>query len=78
MTDSIGPTGKFPRGKLDDSDEGELILGVAADHEAGLVRLNFGTPVAWMAMPPDVAVAFANSIIGKAIELGWEEAKHDR
>jgi hypothetical protein len=49
----MGPTGKFPQGKVHANDEGELVIGVAADVAHGQVVVNFGTPVAWFALPPD-------------------------
>lgn len=62
----FGPTGKFPRGKLNEDDEGELTMGVAAD--GGTVILNFGKPVAWVGLPPALARELAASLIKKADE----------
>lgn len=31
--DLLGATGKFPKGKMNDDDEGELKLGIAKDSE---------------------------------------------
>jgi hypothetical protein len=39
----LGPTGKFPSGKLSEIDEGELRFAVGGYH--GKVILNFGAPV---------------------------------
>jgi hypothetical protein len=64
MPDKLGPTGKFPQGKLNESDEGELI--VALSSEKNMVRIDFGTPCAWVCLPPDDALAFAYAIIGRA------------
>jgi len=63
---TIGATGKFPYGKVDPTDEGELVLAVAYDRVHNLVRIEFGKPVAWMAMSPDEAIAFAEVITAKA------------
>jgi hypothetical protein len=62
----LGATGQFPRGKISRSDEGELTLGVAYDDVNGLVRIDFGKPVAWMAFEKDGAIAFAKAILTKA------------
>lgn len=59
----IGPTGEFPAGISDPDDEGELIFAVNWDASAGCVRIDFGTPVGWLAMPPDQATEFAKSIM---------------
>lgn len=60
----FGATGDFPKGKLNESDEGGLTFAVARDGDN--VRVEFGTPVAWMAMPVDVAVAFAKVLLDSA------------
>ena len=64
-----GPTGKFPEGKLNKSDDGELMMAMAVDHEKKVVILNFATPVAWIGLPKEQALALGESIINKANEL---------
>ena len=64
-----GATHVFPQGKLNADDEGELNVAVAADREHGVVRLDFGKPVAWLALPKEQALAWAQSIRDKAHEL---------
>ena len=49
----IGPTGQFPEGRLNQDDEGEIAIAICADH--GNVVIQFGKPVAWLAMPPEQA-----------------------
>ena len=56
----FGATGKFPRGKLRASDEGELRLGVTVSQ--GTVLIAFGKPVAWLGMDPEHATAFADAL----------------
>jgi hypothetical protein len=63
-----GATGKYPEGKLDKSDEGELTIGIDVDIH-GNVRLEFGKPVAWLAMPPDAAISFGKLIINTAAKV---------
>lgn len=65
----LGATGKFPRGPADATDEGELRLAVATDHRQGIIRVAFGTPVAWLGLPSKEARAFAAMLIEKADEL---------
>ena len=52
VTDRIdlGATGKYPRGKYGDDDEGEIKIAIAADYEAGRLRIEFGKPVSSLGM----------------------------
>lgn len=65
----LGATGEFPEGKCHPTDEGELRLGIVADHGSRLVRLEFGKPVAWTAMGPAMGRKFAALLVEKANEL---------
>ncbi|HEY9642139.1 MAG TPA: hypothetical protein V6C57_16755 [Coleofasciculaceae cyanobacterium] len=69
MEHNLGSTGSFPDGKLNEYDEGQLRIGIAPDPTAGLVVVNFGTPVASFAMPPDMAVQFAYNLIKCAQQI---------
>ena len=60
-----GATGEFPQGKLNETDEGELEMGVADDGK--LVHVNFGKPVAWFAVGPDKALELASLLTGHAM-----------
>jgi hypothetical protein len=57
----FGPTGEFPRGKIHESDEGALNIGVANNGKE--VIINFGTPIVWVGMPVEEATQFANIIL---------------
>lgn len=48
IADKLGPTGRFPGGKLTENDEGELKFAVG--QLAGKVVVNFGSPVASLGM----------------------------
>lgn len=61
----FGATGKFPRGMLGPSDEGELNMGVAHDSK-GTVIVNFGKEVSWFGLPPEQAIEFAKLILRHA------------
>lgn len=65
----LGATGRFPYGKADETDEGELQIALAADHGAGIVRIAFGTPTAWLGLPSGQARGLAAQLIAKADEL---------
>jgi len=55
---------QWPEGRISGDDDGELAFVVAA--KDGLVRLDFGKPVEWMAMPPEQAVQMAQLLIKQA------------
>lgn len=57
---SLGATGLYPDGALNQSDEGELRLAIA--HDQNNVLINFGKPVAWFGLPPKQALALADMI----------------
>lgn len=69
---AIGPTGDFPDGSIDETDEGEIQIAVAADEENKLVHLSFGTPVEWMSMKPQQAVEIAQALIKNARKVATE------
>ena len=64
LNDNIGPTGKYPEGKLGERDEGEIAFAVGA--EDGKIVLNFGKPVAWIGFTPEQAMEIARMIRNKA------------
>lgn len=70
MTDAFrpGPTGRFPKGKLNDDDEGELLFMIGKEN--GNVVLDFGKPVTWLGLPPEDAVSLAEALVQAAVGLG--------
>jgi len=60
----LGPTDKHPNGKLNKDDEGEIRFAVGS-HD-GNVILDFGSPVAWVGMPPPLARQLAAMLIRHA------------
>jgi hypothetical protein len=60
----LGATGRFPKGKLNADDEGELRMAVT--HNEGNVEIHFGKPVAWIGIPPAQAIEFARAIMEHA------------
>lgn len=68
----LGATGEYPDstyGNDPADDEGELRLAIAADKRAGLVRVEFGKPVGWLAFPGEQAAALGKVLLKKAAEL---------
>lgn len=64
IKEEVGPTGKFPEGKISERDEGEIAFAVGA--EDGKIVLNFGKPVAWIGFTPEQAMEIARTIRNKA------------
>jgi hypothetical protein len=63
----LGATGDYPEGKLTASDEGALQFAVG--ERDGNVIIDFGKPVAWIAMPPEQAAKFASALVRHAREV---------
>lgn len=67
----LGPTGDFPHGKIDETDEGGLTIAITCDGEN--VMIHFGKEVSWIGFPTDMAVEFAVSVLkfagAKTIEI---------
>lgn len=64
MVQILGPTMKFPRGKLHESDEGEIQMGVTV--RQGTVILAFGKEVAWLGLPPQQARELGRLLLERA------------
>ena len=54
----LGATGRYPKGHLHPSDEGELRLAVVTKGDK--VILSFGKPVAWIGFDPEQAEGLAD------------------
>lgn len=64
MEKIIGATGKFPEGKLNQDDEGEIRMAIGSEN--GKIIMNFGKPTAWIGFNPTQARSLANLLILKA------------
>jgi hypothetical protein len=62
-----GPTHDFPRGKLNETDEGGINIAIST--EEGNVRIDFGKPTAWVAFPPEQALQLASLIVARAMTI---------
>ena len=65
----LGKTGRFPYGKVSEDDEGELRVAIGIDLSQGIVRIEFGKPVAWLGLPVNQARALSQMLLEKADEL---------
>lgn len=57
----LGATGKFPDGKLNQSDEGEIMVGITSVEDRVIVQ--FGKPVSWIGFTKEQAKDLAASLI---------------
>jgi hypothetical protein len=71
---AAGPTGKHPRGKIHETDEGELDIRIGVDLTHGVVLFDLG--FTWVGLPPDQARALAMALLQGAQAI--EEKGHAR
>jgi hypothetical protein len=64
-----GATGSFPKGKIHESDEGEIRFRMVADKVNGVVIVDFGSPVKWLGLPKAEAITIGEALIKHANEL---------
>lgn len=65
-----GATGQFPEGKIGEDDEGELLVQIAYDAEHGLIRVEFGKPVAWLMLKPQDSVDLGKMLVEHGYAAG--------
>jgi hypothetical protein len=63
----LGPTGKFPDGKMNEHDEGEIQIGITCS--GNKVIMAFGKPMAWLGFNKKDAVNIANALLKRAKEI---------
>jgi hypothetical protein len=61
----LGATGKFPDGKLNDNDEGEIRVAIYQEKEN--IVINFGKPIVWVGFTKKQAIDIAISLLTKVI-----------
>jgi hypothetical protein len=66
---NLGATGKFPDGRLNDDDQGELRAALAVDRKKNRLLIQFGKPVAWLVLTREGAEELAKMIERKCMEL---------
>ena len=68
MQEIIGATGRFPEGKLNEEDEGEIKMEIAIEKNAIVIK--FGKTVSWVGFNPQQARNIAQSLMkfGDALE----------
>lgn len=64
-TPKFGPTGRFPDGKITETDEGEIQLGITHTPE-GKVLMEFGKPIHWIGFTKEQAINIAGNLLKHA------------
>jgi hypothetical protein len=65
----LGATGQFPSGKLNPSDEGQLQYGIGRNKENNKVIMDFGKPIAWLALNRSDAFTMGKALMKHAKKL---------
>jgi hypothetical protein len=65
----LGATGRFPRGKLCNEDDGEIKIDVTCDMKTATVLINFGKPVEFIGFTADQAIDLAELLQRRADEV---------
>lgn len=63
----LGPLGHHPEGRLTPQDEGAIQFAVGV--KDAKVVIDFGSPVSWVGMPPEQAMALAQLLVKRAREI---------
>lgn len=63
----LGATGKFPDGKLNNDDQGEIKIGVTVTDER--VVIAFGKPVDWVGFTREQAIQIGQTLIERARQV---------
>jgi hypothetical protein len=71
---NAGPTGKHPRGRIDETDEGEIEIRLATDIEHGVIIFDLG--FTWVGLTPEQARALAFALLAGAQAI--EQKGHAR
>jgi len=67
MSLHLGKTGKFPDGKISESDDGELRFATSVIN--GILIIDFGEPVAWIGLDKNQAEELILSLSEKVKEM---------
>lgn len=65
----LGATNNYPLGKMNEEDEGEIRIAIAADHQNDKVLINFGKPISWIGLTAEQAIDISDNLRDKAIEI---------
>jgi hypothetical protein len=60
---------KYPMGKLDDTDEGQIALGVSSNKRTGVIKIHFGKEVSWIGLYPSQVRELADLLLKHAVAV---------
>ncbi len=69
LMEEPGSTGRFPDGKLDPQDKGEIRFDISAAPSTQLIMIDFGDPVRLIALTVDETQGMIDSLTDKLMEL---------
>jgi len=72
----LGATGVFANGRLCQSDAGGIRFDVHGDPSLGLVVVNYGTPLSWLALSPADTRKLADLLYAAAGEMDGQQYRH--
>lgn len=58
---NLGPTGTFPQGKINQEDQGAIVIGFSLDEEHGVIILHLGEN-SWVGIEPQQALLIADAL----------------
>ncbi len=63
---------QWPEGRVNGSDDGQIVFQITSDKDQGVIQLDFGKPVIWVGMNPQDAINLAQSLIQHARAISKE------
>ena len=65
----LGATGKYPKGKMHEQDEGELKVAMTVDEKNKRIVIDFGKPIAWIGITSSEAKMLAVALMENVSKL---------
>ena len=63
---------EWPEGRIEGTDDGQIVFKLSSDPETGVIKVDFGKPVTWVGMSPNDAVQVAQLLIKHARSISKE------
>ena len=60
---------RWPQGRVEGADDGELVFAVAVDREHQIIRVEFGKQVSWLGLDREAAEKLRDALSEKLLEL---------
>ena len=65
----LGTTGRYPKGQINEYDQGELKIAIGVNEEHKRIMIDFGTKVSWVGLEAGEARMFAQALLANASRL---------